>query len=203
MIEYEKKVDLIINLDIENSGKYDLASDKQYLAISYSPLKHATVSFIPSSFLADRIFINFPCTLGIPYEEFKLNITSDEKAKARDFVKYKGHSEKNLLVVCDVSDTKKEMWIREYLAQITRDKLTFIGQDELKTINPDLIIPLISLSDLFISEDSIYTFVAQVLGIKTYLFKGKGKFLPSPTHRLLVEKGDFKKEILLLIPTKK
>ncbi|MGB9823976.1 MAG: hypothetical protein ACPLN0_04405 [Candidatus Hydrothermia bacterium] len=203
MVEYEKNLDLIINLDIENSSRYDFALDRQYLAISFSPLKYATVSFIPSSSLADRIFTNFPCSLGIPFEEFKLNITSDEKAKARDFIKYKGHSEKNVLVVCDVLDTKKEIWIREYLAQVTRDKLTFIGQDALKTVNPDLIVPLISLADLFISEDSIYTFIAQVLSIKTYLFKGKGKFLPSPAPRLLVEKGDFRKEILLLIPTKK
>ncbi|MEO0230308.1 MAG: hypothetical protein ABIL77_01990, partial [candidate division WOR-3 bacterium] len=130
-------------------------------------------------------------------------ISKEEKGMATEFIRYKGHKEKNLIIVCDVPDKKKELVIKEYIAHQTRDRLTFIGQDELLTIDPNLVIPLISLADVFIAEDSIYTYPAQVLGTRTYLFKGKSKLLPMVTPRLFIEKEDFKKEILLLLPSKK
>lgn len=202
-IEVEKDLDLVINLDIGEPAKYDFPLNKLYFAIARKPLKHATVSYIFSSNNLDQIYTKFPCTLGLPYRDFILDISKEERGKAADFIKYKGHKEKNLIVVCDVPDKKREMTIKEYLSYHTRDRLTFVGQDELKIIDPNLIVPLISLADVFIAEDSIYTYPAQVLGTRTYLFKGKSKSLPKVTPRLFIEKEDFKKEILLLLPFKK
>lgn len=200
-VEYEKNLDLIINLDVESPFKYDIAFNKPYFSISKRPLRFATLTYVYLGNTPDQIYTRFPCTLGVPFSEFKLNIPSEEKRKAADFIKYKGHKEKNLIVVCDVPDRKREIIVKEYLAFQTRDRVTFIGQDELHAINPDLIVPLISLADIFVAEDSIYIYPAQILGTKTFLFRGRGKFLPMITPRLLIEKSDFKKEILFLMPS--
>ncbi|MEO0265503.1 MAG: hypothetical protein ABIM43_02690 [candidate division WOR-3 bacterium] len=202
-VEAEKNLDLVINLDVENPLRYDLPFNKPYFSISKKPLRHATLNYIYLGNTPDQIYIRFPCTLGVPFQEFRLSILSDEKRKATDFIKYKGHKEKNLIVVCDVPDVKKETLIKEYLAYKTGDKITFIGREELHTINPDLIVPLISFADIFVAEDSIYVYLAQILGTKTYLFRGKGKFLPMIAPRLFIEKSDFKREILNLMPSTK
>lgn len=202
-VEEERNLDLLINLDVEEPLRYDLAFNKPFFSISRKPLKNAVLNYIFLGSTVEQIYTRFPCTIGVPYREFVIDISREERSRATDFIKYKGHKEKNLIVVCDIPDKKKEVTVREYFAYHTRDRVTFIGQDELHTINPDLIVPVISLADLFIAEDSIYVYPAQILGKKTYLFKGKSKFLPMPTPRLFVEKSDFRKEILLLVPSPK
>lgn len=203
LIGSERGVDVVINLEYEFASDFDFELDKPYFCVSQREVKNATVTFIPSTSKADVLFLKFACTLGTPLAEFQIAISPQDKAKAKDFCKYKGHSEKNILVISDMDDVKKELAVKEFLSQVLMDRVTFIDSEALKTLNPQHILPLISLADLFIARNSVYVYPAQVLGVRTYLFRGNTRILPSDGPKLFVEKEDFRKELRLLLPSKK
>lgn len=201
-VHNERGITALINLDYENPKRYDFQYPVNSFAVSKEDLKNFTVVFKPLTEQADTIYRNFASTLGIPHREFQISLTNEEKAKARDYIKFKGHSEKNILVVSDLNP-KREALVKEYLAYLTKERLTFIDRGSLLVMDSKLILAVLSLADLFLSEASIYTYPAQVLGVKTYLFPEKSKYLPRETGRLVIDKGDFKKGLAPLISPQK
>ncbi|MGB4339747.1 MAG: hypothetical protein WBJ76_04245 [Candidatus Hydrothermia bacterium] len=199
VLEQHPEINLVINLDVQNASSYNFKFGVPYFSISYTELDAAILNYKPTSKFVDRIFTGFAGTLGVPKVEFELPVSTDYKSKARDYINYIGHGEKNLLVVCDVPE-KREALLKEYLVYLTKGRLTFIGSESLKLLEPNLILSLLAFSDVFICEDSIYTYPAQVLNIKTYLFPGSAHFLPQPTKRIFIDRGDFKKDLILLLP---
>uniref|UniRef100_A0A7C2PLK1 Lipopolysaccharide heptosyltransferase family protein n=1 Tax=candidate division WOR-3 bacterium TaxID=2052148 RepID=A0A7C2PLK1_UNCW3 len=198
----EKGITLVINLDYGESKRYDLLYPTYSFAISNENLKNFTVVFKPLGQEVDVIYRNFASTFGIPKKDFHISLSSEEKSKARDYIKFRGHTEKNILVVSDLNP-KREALVKQYLSYLTKDRLTFIDKESLWVMDSKLILAILSLADLFLSELSIFTYPAQVLGVKTYLFSEKVKFLPRETGRLIIDRGDFKKALSSLIGLQK
>ncbi len=201
-LEKEKGITFVVNLEYERPDKYDFEFPVPSLAVSKEGLKKATITYVPRSEALDAVFLGLLSTLNIRSKDFHIDLGKDLLSKARDFIRYKGHSEKNLLIVSDVSK-KKEDLVKEHLSYITKDRLTFIGKDTLSIMDANLILGVLSISSLFISEASIYTYPAQILGVKTYLFPGSSKFLPRSSPKLFIDRGDFRKDIQILLPYSK
>lgn len=201
-LEKEKGITFIVNLEYERSDKYDFEFPVPSLAVSKVGLKKSTITYVPRSEALDSVFSGFTSTLNIKSKDFHIDLGKDLLSKARDFIRYKGHSEKNVLVISDVSK-KGEEAVKEFLSYATKDRLTFIGRDTLSIMDANLILGVLSISSLFISEASIYTYPAQILGVKTYLFPGSSKFLPRSGPKLFIDRGDFRKDIQILLPYSK
>lgn len=202
LVDQHPEINLIINCDCEAPFRYDLRFSVPFFSLAFEEMKHATITYIPSSKKADQIFNGFASTLGILPKELDIPVSRDDKIKARDFIKYLGHSEKNILIITDVSE-KKEEFIHNYISYTMRERVTFVETNKFRSLEPRLALAVLSISDLFICEDSIYTYFAKLMGIRTYLFPGSSKILPQETSKLFIDRGDFKKDLLLILPVRK
>ena len=129
--------------------------------------------------------------LNVPVRKLRPTLRDLAKRTAWDYLIFKGHSEKHILVVLDLQDESLVEFIKSAArtafpvgVTFTSPRNTGNGMIDLSHLGPEGIVATMSLADLFITDYSIYLGIASIMKIPILLMNSPTKLPQSLKHRV-------------------
>jgi len=193
------KIDILLDLNYPESPWHKLVFTPDLkIAISDNEPKNFNIVFHPITRNIEQIYSKFLTTFNIPVTSPSLRITKKEKARAWEFAKYHGHKEENLLIFLDLPPKKLEN-LRPVFNRLNNGKVTLMDNFVTRMLEIKEKLALLSISDLFVSENSIFLWPARIFKVRTYLLRNESNSLIREDKYLKRELKDPLKELTQLI----
>lgn len=193
------RIDIIFDLNYpESPWRNMIFTPDLKIAISDNEPRNFNIVFHPITRNIEQIYYKFLTTFNIPITSPLLRVTKKEKARAWEFAKYHGHKEENLLIFLDLPIKKLEN-LRPVFNRLNNGKVTLMDNSLTHMLEIKEKLALLSISDLFVGENSILLWPARIFKVKTYLLRSEYNSLIREDKHLKRELKDPQKELTQLI----
>ncbi len=129
--------------------------------------------------------------LNVPISRFKPNLRDLAKKTVWDYLIFKGHGEKHVLVVMDLRDSSLVQMLETTAVTAFPTGVTFASPHEsgegvidLSPLGPEGIAATLSLADIFISDSSLYLGIAALMKLPILLMNSSTKLPNSLRHKV-------------------
>lgn len=202
-INKREKIDILFDLNYPESPWHKMVFTPELkIAVSDDEPANYNIVFHPITKNIEQMYSNLLTTFNVPITSPPLRITKKEKARAWEFAKYHGHKEENLLLFLDMPVKKFEA-LKQVLNRLNNGRVTLMDNSVTRMLEIKEKLALLSISDLFVSENSIFLWPARVFKVKTYLLRNEFNFLIREDKYLKRERKDPLKEMSQLVGTAK